>query len=584
VRLTGLGVSPGIAIGRALILKQRALEVRFRVAPQAVAREIDRLERARQQARRQLEEIKAHIERVAGPSHAYVFDAQLLMLDDPMLAAKAEDVIRTERVNAEWAVRRACDDLAALFDEAEAPHLRERHGDVADVAGRLCMNLRGGADRPADLFNELEGPLVVVADELSPSVAAQMDWDRVAGFVTDAGSWTYHTAILARSLHVPAVVGLRTGTASVAPGATVALDGATGEVLVDPSPQLLQQVEARRERRDAFERSLGEYRRLPAVTRDGVGIRLEANVELPDEVEGAREHGAEGIGLYRSEFLLAAGAAGDALTEEAQYRVYRTMVERMAPGRVTIRTFDAGEEQFGGESAAADASRGRLGLRGIRLSLERRDLFRTQLSALLRAAAHGPLRIMFPFVAGVDEVRAARAVLAEAAAGLRARGLEAPAVPVGVMIEVPSAALTADLLAREADFFSVGTNDLIQYCLAVDRTDERVLHLYEPLHPALLRTLRLIERAARRRGTPLSLCGEMAADPALLALLIGLGIRDFSMTPSAIPLSKQIIRNLRVDDARQVARRALRCATAADVEREMVEYLASPRNGAAVNE
>jgi phosphotransferase system enzyme I (PtsI) len=323
----------------------------------------------------------------------------------------------------------------------------------------------------------------------------------------------------------------------------------------------------------AYEESLNEYRRLAPVTADGVQIRLEANVESPDDALRAKDGGADGIGLFRSEFLLAGGGQS-ALNEEAQYLAYTRLVDSMAPGRVTIRTFDVSEGQLQRGIAGADGARAPLGLRGVRLSLSMDDMFQTQLRALLRAATHGPLRIMFPFVSGVEELRDARAAVERAAATLRARGALVPPVPVGVMIEVPSAAVAADLLSEHADFFSIGTNDLIQYCLAVDRTDDRVSRLYEPLHPAIIRLLRLVARAGKRRGIPVSVCGEMAADPMLLALLVGLGLTEFSMAPTAIPQAKQALRGLHAARAEHMAARALRARTGAEIEKLLVEFLA----------
>ena len=322
-----------------------------------------------------------------------------------------------------------------------------------------------------------------------------------------------------------------------------------------------------------YEQSLDEYRRLAPVTEDGIQIRVDANVESPDDAVRAREAGAEGVGLFRSEFLLAGGGQ-DALTEETQYNAYARLVESMAPGRVTIRTFDVSETQLS-QHPGIEGTRAPLGLRGVRLSLAMDDVFQAQLRALLRAAAHGPLRVMFPFVSGVEELRAARGAVIRAAETLRARGTAVPPVPIGVMIEVPSAAVTADLLAEHADFFSIGTNDLIQYCLAVDRTDDRVSNLYEPLHPAIVRMLRLVSRAARRRGIPVSVCGEMAADPVVLALLVGLGLTEFSMAPTAIPLAKQALRGLRAAEAAGVAARAIRARTAAEVEKLLADFLSS---------
>jgi phosphotransferase system enzyme I (PtsI) len=574
MRLTGLGVSPGIGIGKALVLKRGDPELRFRVPVSLVPREIERLGRARERSRAQLEQIRGRIAKSAGAEHAYLFDAQLLMLDDAMLIARAEAIIRTEHLNAGSALERAFQEISELFDRTDDAYLRERKGDVSDVVGRLCMNLRA-ARNSLDIFRNLDGPLVLVADELTPSTVAQLEGHAFAAFVSDAGSWTYHTAILARSMHIPAVAGLREASRLIAPGVLLAVDGATGDVFVDPDPALLDQIRARQEQRAAFEHSLDEYRGLPAVTEDGVRIRLEANVESPDDARRARESGAEGIGLFRSEFLLA-GRGHEALGEDAQFESYLRLVESMAPGRVTIRTFDVSEAQLPIDTAVGDGARAPLGLRGVRLSLARDDMFQAQLRALLRAGSHGPLRIMFPFVSGVEELRAARAAVHRAAETLRARGEQVPPVPVGVMIEVPSAALTADLLAEDADFFSIGTNDLIQYCLAVDRTDDRVSNLYEPLHPAIVRTLRLVARAATRRSIPVSVCGEMAADPIVLALLVGLGLTEFSMASTAIPLAKQALRGLRARNATTLAARTLRARTAAEIEDLLTDFM-SPR-------
>jgi phosphotransferase system enzyme I (PtsI) len=572
VELKGLGVSPGIGVGRALVLKRATRELRFRVPEPLLDRELERLDEARARSREQIEHIKARMAIAAGPDHAYLFDAQLLMLDDPMLVEAAAAIIRQERLNAESALQRAFEQINALFEQAEDAYLRERKGDVADVVGRISMNLRASGD-PADILGDLDGPLVLVADEITPSVIAQLDWSKLAALITDAGSWTYHTAILARSIRVPAVAGLHNASALVPPGATVAVDGGSGDVLIDPDEQELTQIAARRRRREAYEQSLDEYRRLAAITEDGVAIRLEANIEAPGDAAAARERGAEGIGLFRSEFLLAGAGAG-ALTEESQYSSYRRLVESAGGGRVTVRTFDVSEPQLRIEHAGIDGARAPLGLRGVRLSLALDEIFQAQLRALLRAAAHGPLRIMFPFVSGVDELRAARSAVERAAASLRQRGEASVTVPIGVMIEVPSAALTADLLAAEADFFSIGTNDLIQYCLAVDRTDDRVSRLYEPLHPAILRTIRMVVRAGRRGRIPVALCGEMASDPMLLTLLVGLGLTEFSMAASAIAGAKQVLRGLRAADARRVAGRSLMARTPSEVEKALTDFMA----------
>ena len=585
-RLKGIGVSPGIVAGRAVILIQRAQALRYQIAPGRVDLELLRLESSRARSREQLLEIRARIAERHGEL-ASMFDAQLLMLDDPMLLPRAIDVVRAQRVNAEWAIQQVFHELSEVFDEVADPYLRERKGDVSDLVGRLRMNLRHGVASARDLLRDLDESSVLIADELTPSLAAQVDWTRVRGFATDAGSRTYHTAILARSLDVPAVVGLHNAVDRIEAGALVVIDGSGEEVIVDPTPEELER--ASRHPDDRRPAAHGDAAQRPASTADGARIRLEANIEFPDDLAAARYAGAEGIGLYRSEFMLAIhpGALTD---EDEQYDAYRRLVEGMAPGPVTVRTFDVDEDQLEARFARHALTRGwdvdeerggRQGLRGLRLSLTRPDLFRTQLRALLRAARHGQLRIMFPFVSSVDQLRAARAMVAEAAAELARRGLETPAVPIGVVIEIPAAAYTADLLAREVDFLSIGTNDLIQYILAIDRADERVSGLYEPLHPAILRVLRVVARAARRQRIPLSLCGEMAADPALLALLVGLGLAEFSMTPGAIAVAKQVLAEHRSDELRALARQVLRLSTVDEIERALATALGSFSNGGA---
>src|ERR1700730_5300755 len=579
-RLTGIGVSPGVVAGRAVILIQRAQVLRYQVAPARLEHEIARLEQSRERSREQLVDIRARVARRRGPELASLFDAQLLMLDDPMLVPRAAEIVREQRVNADWAVQQIFEEFSAVFDEVADPYLRERKGDVADLVGRLKMNLRKGVSTPRDLLRELDEASIIIADELTPSLAAQVDWTKVRGFATDAGSRTYHTAILARSLEVPAVVGLHDASRSIQAGQLVVVDGSGSELIVDPTEDVLARVARHADdRRPAI--GADTERRRPATTADGVRVRLDANIEFPDDLAAARYAGAEGIGLYRSEFLLTSGTCGIA-DEDQQYEIYRGMLEGMAPGPVTIRTFDVDEDQLasrgGGHDLtgvwAVEEDRGsRQGRRGLRLSLSRPDLFRVQLRALLRAARHGSVRILFPFVSGVEQLREARRIVAEAAAELGRRGEAVAPVPIGVMIEIPAAAYTADLLAREVDFFTIGTNDLIQYCLAVDRADERVSLLYAPLHPSILRVIVMVRRAAIRQRIPVSLCGEMASDPALLSLLVGLGLTAFSMTPAAIPVAKQVLSEVRSDDLRALARRVLLLPTAEEIDRELVATL-----------
>jgi phosphotransferase system enzyme I (PtsI) len=566
-RLTGIGASPGVVAGRAVVLIRSEQVLRYRVPAARVEREVARLGTSRDVTRQQLTEIRTSILRRHGGDLASIFDAQLLMLDDPKLIERAAVMIREQRVNAAWAVQRTFDELSSVFDDIADDYLRERKGDIADLAGRLKMNLRRGASTTRDLLQELDEASVLIADELPPSIAAQVDWTKVRGFATDAGSRTYHTAILARSLGVPAVVGLQDATRVVQPGQAVAIDGDAGELILEPSEEIVSRARVHVDDGAPPAGAQGEPAG-PAVTADGLQLRLDANIEFPDDLAAARYAGAEGIGLYRSEFLLMGGshswgAAG--ADEEEQYEIYRKMVEGMAPGTVTIRTFDLDEE--GG------------GMRGLRLSLLKTEPFRRQLRALLRASRHGRLRVMFPFVSNVQEVRQARQMIRSAAAELGMPDEEVARVPVGAMIEVPAAAYTADLIALEADFLTIGTNDLIQYCLAVDRSDARVSQLYEPLHPAILRMIVMVRRAAARRKIPVSLCGEMASDPIVLALLVGLGLREFSMSPAAIPLARRLLQEMRSDELRAIARRVLRLSTVDEIENELERNIVVGQRG-----
>jgi phosphotransferase system enzyme I (PtsI) len=549
--------------------------VRYRLATSGVDRERQRLRSARDRTRVELEEISSRVSRTVGPAQAAIFAAQLLMIDDPLLSSRADMLIRTERINADWALERAIAELHEVFAREGDAWLRERVGDLADVGGRLQRNLRPGRDPLVQLILELEPPLIVVADELPPSVAAQLDWTRVRGLVTDVGSPTHHTVILARSLGVPAIVGLNGATQIISPGQRLAIDGATGEVVVEPSEDALDRWRQRGEIAAAGLRALDDLRHQPALTADGVRLRLEANLEIADDVGRVLDSGAEGIGLYRSEFLLDA-MHPSAASEDAQVETYRMLLEAMRPMPVTIRTFDAGEDRWV-VAPRTGGHRDRFGLRGIRAGLRHDEHFTTQVRALLRAADAGTLRILLPFVTSTDEMRLARKLIDDIAreAGLPAR------MPIGAMIEVPAAALTVDQLSRHADFLSVGTNDLIQYTLAIDRTDERLAGHYEPRSPAVLRLLRLIARAGGRAKCDLSVCGEMAADPLLVALLVGLGFRTFSMTPAAIPVVKRGIATLDSRQAAEAARRAIRAVSADDVH-DVLAPIADAMHRAAV--
>jgi phosphotransferase system enzyme I (PtsI) len=549
--------------------RERTPVFRLLLSPDLVESEVERLSRAVEASRTQLQAVKERLQKEVGTPHAYIFDAQLLMLEDPLLLDQAVAIVREAHVNAEWALRIVSERLAALFADLTDAYLRERSTDVDDVLGRIQLNLMGAGDAPS--LQRLPGPFVLVAQDLTPSEAAELDWDRVLAVATDAGSRTYHTAILARSLGIPAVVGLGDATRRVPPGALVVVDGSRGDLLVEPSAPTLEDYRALKDKELQEEQRLQDNRPLPSVTRDGVEVRLLANVEFADDAATGLLYGAQGIGLFRSEYLL--GKSRKWPGEEDQVATYGRLVDGMRPYPVTVRIFDITPEDVaaGGPSWRNPA----LGERALRLSHRAREIFVSQIRALLRAAHRGPLRILFPFVSGPSDLDLALDLVEEARSSLRRDGLPArDDTPVGVSLEVPSAAATADLLAPRVAFLTVGTNDLIQYLLAVDRVDPRVASRYEPLHPAVLRTVHGIVRAADGFGKPLSLSGEMAADPLLAILLVGLGVRELSMTPSSIPRVKAALRAVSQERAREVALRSLELDTAGKIASGLREAFA----------
>ena len=562
MQLTGIGVSPGIAVGPVLIVEREEIPVvRLRLAPDTVEAEAERFLRAVGSSRVQLLGIKERLARDAGSPHGYIFDAHLLMLEDPLFKDRALAVIREEHVNAEWALRTIAEELHGRFARLDDDYFRERSTDLDDVLGRVLLNLGGAGDAPS--LRRLPGSFVLVAAGLTPSEAAELDWERVLAVATDEGSATYHTSILARSFGVPAVVGLREATRRIPPGSLVVVDGTRGQVVVEPSGPMLASFHVAQERDRAEAARFSEIQALAAVTRDDARVVLRANVEFPDDAETARLHGAEGIGLFRSEYLL--GRTREWPSEERQLEIYGQLLLALSPHPVTVRTWDVGLEDLapGGPTCANPA----LGERALRLLPRAPDAFRRQLRALLRAAASGPLRILFPFLTGPSDLRVALDLLEEARASLQAQGLaHAPQVEVGLNIEVPSAALTADLLAADVDFFSVGTNDLVQYVLAADRSDPRVSAHYQPLHPAVLRLLRQVVRAGERAQVPVSVCGEMAADVLPALVLVGLGVRELSMNPAAVPRVKAAVRAARASDLAELAEACLDLPTAQEVE------------------
>jgi phosphotransferase system enzyme I (PtsI) len=560
----GIGVSPGIAVGKALVVESRRPRVKREfVDPAQVPLEISRLRQALEVSRRQIQEIQERVAKEVGSQYARIFDAHLLILEDHWLAEQATAAIQNQGVNAEFAVQEVLDPVRQALSRVEDGYLRERRTDVDDVGDRLVRNLLG--QRGTFHVEGVRGEVIVFAHDLSPSDTAQLHRDAVLGLVTETGGRTSHSAIMARSLEIPAVVGVEQIRAQVQNHETVILDGTEGVVVLSPDVETLTRYHARKQQFEYAGLALHKLGGLPAETQDGYRVRVAANIEFPEELPAVRDHGADGVGLYRTEFLYL--NRPDLPTEEEHFSVYRAVAAKMHPRPTVIRTLDFGGDKLASAIQLAAEENPSLGLRAIRLCLHRPDMFRAQLRAILRASAFGTLRIMYPMISGVEELRAANAILEDVKAELRGEAATFdPDIQVGAMIEIPSAAMIADLLAREVDFFSVGTNDLIQYALAIDRINEQVSYLYEPLHPAVLRLLRSVVSAAHNEGIWISMCGEMAADPLHALFLVGLGFDELSMTPGAIPLTKRIIRSVTYGQAAEVAHRVFGCATAGEVE------------------
>jgi phosphotransferase system enzyme I (PtsI) len=574
VELRGIGAAGGVAIGRAVVIQTRAPEVfRFPLQQDAdVAAEIERFDQALRLTRRELQRMRDKVDRDLGDELSAIFEAHLLLLHDGSFTGRVLEIIETERVNAEWAVDRTAAELEQRFARLDDGYLAERHEDLRDVSRQLIRVLRGVSHHE---LSEIEGDVVVVADDLTPSDAVRLGRERVVGFVVETGGRTSHTTIIARSLNTPLVAGVPEATQRVADQAPVIVDGDEGVVFLHPSPDTLQRFHARQAELARRERELLATRDLEATTRDGVPVQLMANVDLPEEIADVLRFGAAGVGLYRSEFLYIERSP-ELPEEEEHLAIYQRLAEAAAPYPAIIRTYDLGGRKLAREVMHTEEANPVLGLRGIRLTLARPEVFRTQLRALYRAAVYGDVWVLLPMVATLEEVRRFRAFAAEVVGDLKREGVPCREdVKVGVMIEVPAAATVADLFAREVDFFAIGTNDLIQYALAVDRNNEHVADLYQPLHPAILRLLAQVIAVARAAGIDLSLCGEMASDPRYAPLLVGMGLRRLSMSPRVVPAIKTRIRELTLSEMEQLAHRCLEFAVAADAERFLADALTS---------
>ncbi|ANE46128.1 phosphoenolpyruvate-protein phosphotransferase [Paenibacillus swuensis] len=558
--IKGIAASNGIAIAKAYRLDHPDLTVKQTTITDPAA-EISRFDAAVAQSKLELEAIKARTEAELGADKAEIFASHLLVLEDPEFVDEAKNAIENDKVNAEYALQEVSNMTVDFFLNMDSDYMKERAADIRDVTKRLLTHLMGIGTMDLGSISE---EVVLIAEDLTPSDTAQLNRDFVKGFATDIGGRTSHSAIMARSMEIPAVVGAKSVTANIVSGVMVVVDGLTGEIVVDPSADELRAYEAKR---DGYAAQKAEWLKVkdePSVSADGHAVELAANIGTPQDVAGVVANGGEAVGLYRTEFLY---MGRDSMpTEEEQFDAYRTVLENMGGKPVVVRTLDIGGDK---ELPYLDLPKEMnpfLGFRAIRLCLEKQDIFRTQLRALLRASSFGNLKIMFPMIATLGEFREAKAILLEEKEKLVASGTTvAEKIELGIMVEIPSTAMLADRFAKEADFFSIGTNDLIQYTMAADRMNEQVSYLYQPFNPAILRMVKRVIDAAHAEGKWAGMCGEMAGDLTAIPLLLGLGLDEFSMSATSILPARTLIRKLSKADCEAVANEALDMDTAEDV-------------------
>jgi len=568
--LRGIPASPGIKIGQAYLLGQEDYVVLKRsVSEKQIPFEVSRFEDALINTRREILDLQNKVAEGMGTEHAEIFDAHLLVIEDRMLIEEVITRVKKEKLAIDYVFYQVLKRYADVFSKVEDEYLKERISDINDVGRRVLRHLLGKKSKGLE---GISSSVIVVAHDLSPSDTATMHHKKVAGFITDIGGKTSHTAIMAKSIEIPAVVGLEIATSQIKDGNTIIIDGNSGLVIVNPRHETLNKYQRKKEKIKDLSKVYPTLKDLPAVTLDGREVKLSANIELPEEIPIVLEHGVHSIGLYRTEFFYM--NRKDLPSEEEQFKAYRYVAEAMKPHSVIIRTLDLGGDKFLSQLQIPHDMTPFLGWRAIRFCLARPDIFKAQLRAILRASMYGNLKIMYPMISGVEELKQANKLLEDSKKELRAKKLTyKDDIEVGVMIEVPSAALTCDILSKEAAFFSIGTNDLIQYSLAVDRTNEKVAYLYEPLHPAVLRLIKNIINAGHKAGIWVGMCGEMSGEPAFVLLLLGLGLDEFSMPASAVPRIKQIIRAVTTKQAEVIAQEALSLSEGKDVEKFAKEQL-----------
>ena len=561
--LRGIPVSGGVRRGKIVVLGNgREAVPHYEVPAGEMAQEIQRLEQALTRTREGILDVQRKVSNAMGAKDASIFDAHLLVLEDPMLIDEVTRLIQEQKLNAEFAFHQVSEKYGATLSSMDDEYLRERAADLRDVTARVLDNLLGRTTETE--VHKLREPCIIISYDLAPSTTALLDRKLVLGFATDAGSKTSHTAIMARSLQIPAVVGLHDASKQLKTGQYVLIDGYNGLLIVNPTDQTLFEYGQLVRKQVNLEEKLRDLRDKPAITLDGVRIMLSANIEQAVDAEHVRACGAEGVGLFRTEYFYLNRETLP--TEEEQFQAYRQVAAALKPNPVVIRTVDLGGDKFISHLSMPQELNPFLGWRAIRFCLQERDIFRAQLRAILRASVEGNIKMMYPMISGLEELNQANALVEECRRELQARDVPiGDSIEVGAMIEIPSAVLAADSLARRVKFFSIGTNDLIQYSLAVDRLNEKIAHLYEPTHPAIVRLLKTTVESGRRNGIRVAVCGEMAGDPALVPLLLGLGVDELSVAIPAVPRVKFLIRRIKVSEARELAEFALNCESGSEI-------------------
>lgn len=566
----GIAASSGIAIGKVLKYINEALVVEERKVDDA-KKELERLNDAMQVSKEQLAAIQVKAAQELSEEEAMIFEAHAMMLEDPEFLGGIENEIESNQVNAEWAVQNITNMFYAMFEAMDDPYFKARAADIQDVGGRVLKNLMGV--QTADI-SSLDGDVILIAEDLAPSDTAQMDKKHILAFATDVGSRTSHTAIMARSLEIPAVLGLIDICDSVNDGDMIIVDGISGEVLINPDEATVQEYENKKNKYEDYRRTLSELKELPAQTKDGHEVIMAGNIGSPEDVDGVLRNGGDGVGLYRTEFLY---MNSDVMPDEqTQYEAYKKVIEQFQNHGVIIRTLDIGGDKTIPYLPLEKEMNPFLGLRAVRLCFKREDIFKTQLRAILRASVYGPTKVMFPMISSIGEVRQAKAIVEECMAELDRENIAYDKnIKIGIMIEIPSAAMMADVIEKEVDFFSIGTNDLCQYSLAVDRMNPAVSYLYDPLNPAILRLVkRVIEATENVADKFTGMCGEMAGDPYATLVLLGMGLDEFSMSATSIPQIKKIIRSVDMEIAKEIADKALMMESGEEVKAMVEEKLA----------